>query len=138
MQRRVVITIDASSAIYVPTPAERPGQDPQIVTERDAGGIVSTYQGQLIEIHLPVNSSTGYSWQVLSARNIAFDAPPGVEYRPGIFGMGRGEMTTVRLRTTVIQSDGFLTLVYMPPGQRPDRYAAARVLTYQFHNQRRR
>lgn len=136
-ERRVVITLDASSALYVPTPAERPGEEPQVVGEREAGGIVFTRQGALVELQLPANPSTGYSWQVLSSRNVAFDTPPGVEFRPGFLGIGRGNITVIRVRTTGDRSDGFLTMGYMPPGQEPSRNRAVRVLEYQFNNQRR-
>lgn len=134
--RRFDLTVDADTMRHIPI--DYGSDDRQLISvgEREANGIVSTKLGRPIEIHLPADKARGYHWEVMSSRNIAFERPVGVEYKPGIFGFGAGPVTVIRLHTTVDRSDGFLELVYMPPGQRADRFAAARRLSYQFHNRR--
>ena len=131
---KVVITIDGTARGSMPLSA--PDKDAQVIGEREADWIVSTKVGKPIEIHLSADDKPGYVWQVLSSRNIAFDGPIGVEHKPGIFGLGAGAQTTIRLRTTVQRSDGWLELVYIPRGQQPDRFSRAKTLSYHFTNQR--
>ena len=135
-QRRFDLTVDADTMRYIPTDYGSDDRQLVSVNERDANGIVLTKLGQPVEIHLSADPSGGYRWEVLSSRNIAFERPVGVEYKPGILGFGAGPETIARLHTTVARSDGFLELGYMPPGRRADRYDAVRRLSYQFHNQR--
>lgn len=132
--QRFDLTIDADTMSYIPTDYGSDDRRLTSLNERDANGVVSSRLGDPIEIHLSAEPSTGYRWEVLSSRNIAFERPIGVEYKPGILGFGAGPETVVRLHTTVDRSDGFLDLVYMPPGERPDPDRAVRQLSYQFHN----
>lgn len=134
--RHFDLTVDADTMRYIPTDYGSDDRQLITVTDRDAYNIVSTKLGRPIEIHLSAKKAGGYHWEVLSSRNIAFERPVGVEYKPGILGFGAGPETVIRLHTIVDRSDGFLELVYMPPGQRASRGPAIRRLSYQFHNQR--
>lgn len=134
VSRRFDLTVDADTMPYIPTDYGSDDRRLISVNEHDAETLVSTRLGDPIEVHLSASPSTGYHWEVLSSRNIAFERPIGVEYKPGISGFGAGPETIVRLHTTVDRSDGFLELVYMPPGERPDPNRAVRQLSYQFHN----
>lgn len=114
------IGLIALAAVFAAPAAAQPGPDllPPVVVG-DGGGPVRLELGQLLELRLPVQGGTGYSWSVNAAAADNVELVTQTTLHPLGEGrrMGSGQ-TQLFIFRAIGRGDGGLRFVYRQPWER--------------------
>ena len=96
-------------------------EEPVRITEADAGSTVELQQGQILEIALPGNPTTGYTWEVVTGAEAVLEqqGEPTFEAESELLGAG-GVMTLTFVASG--RGEATLSLIYhrtFEPGVAP-------------------
>lgn len=103
-------------------PSPTPSSPPQTigVSEAGDGSSVSLCQGDTLEVELPANPSTGYSWQSDFPLWPVLEALGEPQFSPDSGAIGAGGRLKLRYRATQVGQTQ-LVLLYRRTGQPPAR-----------------
>jgi len=87
---------------------------PSVLTANDSGTTVSLHQGQTFSVSLWGNSSTGYTWEVVSGAEVILAQQGNPQFVPDSNAVGSGRMSTFTINAIAI-GNATLQLVYHRP-----------------------
>lgn len=96
------------------TPAPSTGT---VITEKESGQTVALRVGQALEVRLPVNPSTGYSWSQLEGDPTILEPVGAATFQPQRQAVGAGGISTMTYRA-VGPGTTPLKLIYHRPWER--------------------
>jgi predicted secreted protein len=99
------------------------------LTEADAGSTIKLHPGDILEIALPANPTTGYTWEVRSGAEAVLTQKGVPEFKRDSTLLGAGGLMTFRFDVVAV-GDVPLTLIYhrtFEPGVPPLKTFAIKV-----------
>lgn len=84
------------------------------LTESDAGSSVHLREGEILEIILTSNPSTGYRWEVAPADEILLEQQGNWEFKPASRALGAGGTLALRFKA-VRRGEADFKLIYRRP-----------------------
>jgi predicted secreted protein len=76
----------------------QPNEGPVKVTESNAGSTVELHQGQMLEVELQGNPTTGYTWEVLPGAESILGQQGDAQFVPESQAVGSGGLVTLTFK----------------------------------------
>jgi inhibitor of cysteine peptidase len=84
------------------------------LTENDAGSSIHLREGEVLEIVLTSNPSTGYRWEVAPGEETLLEQQGDWEFKPASRAVGAGGIITLRFKA-VRKGEADFKLIYHRP-----------------------
>ena len=75
-----------------------PGAGPLQLSGKDAGSTVHVKQGDIVEIALEGNPTTGYTWEAVPGSSRVMEQQGEAEFKPDSSALGSGGLITLRFK----------------------------------------